>query len=185
MLCPTCAVVSELHRPPVTDCAHCHTPYPDALRTASDASLRRSMAPKPVLLSIGQWLSLFTGGVFVLLTLLAPLNIGTYSISGEEMPGPQFLLRGGWLMGVLGGLLLGIAVGLLRDRPWARPLMLLYWMAFALLALIGDGFDIAALMASALVMIASVAIAAWYLYAKPDVRAYFEARSASGDERGV
>ena len=185
VLCPGCGHVSELHRLPVTDCARCHTALPDPLRASTERALRSADTPMPILFVIGQWISLFTGGMFLLLTALAPFDLGTFSISGEEMPGPVFLQRGGWLMGVVGAILVGIAVGLLRERPWARGLMVLYWLAFTLLAFIGDRSDIAALVTSGLAMLCCMAVAVWYLFGKANVRAYFEARAANASDRAV
>lgn len=184
VLCPACGYVSELHRPPVTECARCHTALPEPLRESAERALKYADAPMPMLLVIGQWLSLITGGMFVFLTALAPFDLGTFSISGEEVPGPVFLQRGGWLMGVVGVILIGIAYGLWRERPWARGLMILYWLALTLLAFVGDRGEVAALVVSGLIMLCCIGAAAWYLFGKDNVRAYFETRAATSSERG-
>ena len=178
VLCPSCATVVELHRPPVTDCPHCHTSYPETLRGTATQALRHSAAPKPALLQLGQWFSLLSGAVFLLLLLLAPFDLASYSIEGEPVSGLEFLRRGGIAFALIGGTLLAIGVGLLRDRAWARPLMMFYWLASGVSLLSVSGFEVASALAGVLTSAIPAAVAWWYLYAKEDVVAYFEARQS-------
>jgi hypothetical protein len=185
ILCPMCGVVAEVHRPPVTDCAHCHALFPATLREATERALTRERAPMPLLLMLGQWGSLITGALFLVLIALAPFDLGNFSISGESVTGPEFLRRGGWLMGLIGAILLSVAVGLLRERSWARPLMLLYWLSLMLLSFIGDAGGVSEIVLSGVVMLTCTGVAAWYLFQKPNVKAYFESRSDDSARSGV
>ena len=132
----------------------------------------------PMLLALGQWFSLLSGALFLLFMVLAPFDLGSFSINGEGMSGPEFLRRGGWVMGIDGALLLGVAVGLLKERSWARPLMILHWIAIIGLTLAAARDDIASGVISAVMQLAFLAVAVWYLYQKENVRAYFESRAA-------
>jgi hypothetical protein len=68
--------------------------------------------------------SLFAAGIFFLLLISAPFDVGSYSINGEPVSGPEFLRRAGWLFGVVAVVLGAIGIGLLLERPWSRQLML-------------------------------------------------------------
>jgi hypothetical protein len=184
VICPTCGSVAVLHRPPVTACARCETPFPDQLRHSATQTLLCELAPKPLLLTLGQWASVFAGAVLALLFLLAPFNIGTYNIGDEIVPGPEWLRRGGWVFAVVGALLLAIGIGLWRERPWVRPLMLAYWVSMLLVAFGDSGIAVEDVVGLALFAAVGVAVSAWYLYFKPNVQAYFAARRAGSPDRG-
>jgi hypothetical protein len=139
---------------------------------------RASLVPKPALLWVGQFATALAGGMTLLLLALAPFDAGTFTLNGEEVSGPEFLRRGGGLVfAVIGGLFVAIAVGLWRGRGWSRPLMLYYWFVIAAI-MIGLSWQQDASLAGAAPSLAFVAfaggIAAWYLYRKENVVAYFE-----------
>lgn len=161
----------------------CRAALPEPLRLATERALARAQAPKPLLLTLGQWGSLFAGPIFLLALLLAPFDLGTFSIGDEVVSGPEFLRRGGWIFAVVGGLLLAIGVGLWRERPWARPLMVGYWLSFALLALTDAESGVGDLAGAAAFGVVGAGVAAWYVYRKPNVRSYFEARAAEASAR--
>lgn len=176
ILCPSCGRVAELQRAPVRVCPHCEVPFTPALQEASGDALLRESSPKPFLLTLGQVFSLFAGTLFVLLTLMAPFDVGTFRINGEQMSGPEFLRNGGWLMTVLGGLLVVIGVGLWRERTWARPLMIIYWLSMSLMAFVGHEQGSEDIVTGVVTSVGLASIAAWYLYRKANVRAYYAAR---------
>ena len=184
VLCPACGHVAEWHRAPVTECARCQAPYPEPLRLSVERALVRERAPRPLLLTLGQWASLGGGALFLFMLLLAPFDAGTYTIGDEVVSGPEFLRRAGWVFAAAGALLVTIGIGLWRERPWVRPLMVAYWGATGLLALAGPNVDAEALTSGLLFAAFGAAGAAWYLYGKPNVRAYFEARGAAPAARG-
>jgi hypothetical protein len=180
VLCPSCGDVAEHHRPPVTECVRCHTPLPEPLRLSTERALARELAPKPLLLVLGQWLSLIVGSVFLLMLPFAVFDMGTFTIGADAVSGPEFLRRAGWMFALIGGLLLGIGVGLWRERSWVRPLMVGYWLAFVLIAVVSPDDDGQSVALSVVMGLAAAGVAAWYVYAKTNVRAYFETR-AGGD----
>ena len=96
-----------------------------SLNSASSRSRSRGAA----LLMLGQIFSLLGGAIFVVLLIAAPFDAASYSINGEAVTGPEFLRRVGVTWGVIGILLVSIGIGLLRDAPWSRPLMIIYWLA--------------------------------------------------------
>jgi len=175
VLCPSCGEVTPFHRPPVTDCPRCHVPLPEQVRAATTRALSAEEAPKPALLLLGQIFSLVAAAIFLVLLVAAPFNAGTYTINDESVSGPEFLRRVGWLFGLYGVLLGAIGVGLLRDAPWARPLMVAYWVVIALSLLLVQPFTADSVWGM-VTMLVFAGIAWWYLYQKPNVRAYFESR---------
>jgi len=177
--CPNCAAVVELHRPPVTECARCHVSYPPTVQRNAEEALRHTQAPKPTLLLLGQWFSLLAGAMFLLLLVLAPFDLATYSISGEQVSGPEFLRRVGLGFGLLTAIQLAIAIGLLRDRAWARPLMMYYWLAAFAVGLSASGWEMSSFLAYAFSCAIPAAVAGWYLYGKENVVAYFAGRGRS------
>lgn len=175
VLCPSCHEAAAHHRTPVTECPRCHYPYSHDVRASAEDALRRTAVPKPALLLLGQFGSSFTGAVFLGFLLLAPFDVATYNIAGEQMSGAEFLVRAGWVFLLIGGLLVTIGVGLWRERAWARPLMMAYWPMSAVLAYApswsgGSATDLSGLLAFTAI---AAAVAWWYLYRKDNVVAYF------------
>lgn len=135
---------------------------------------------RPTLLTIGMVLSGLIGGVAALTLVLAPFDIGTYSIKDESVTGPEFLRHAGLLMVTMAVLLIGICVTLARHEPFARELMILFWILNGVISTLvpilkgASGFDISWMVA--------LPIAIWYLYFKDNVVAYFTG-ARSGDRR--
>jgi hypothetical protein len=177
VLCPACGYVAEVHRPPITECARCHAPLPEELRLATERALARERVPKPLLLTIGQWLSLLSGTAFLLSLLFAPFDLGTYTIGEDVVSGPEFLRRAGVMFVLSGGLLVAIGVGLWRVRQWVRPLMIGYWLLWPLLALADAESGVEDVVGAFVFAALAAGIAVWYLYRKSNVRTYFEARA--------
>jgi len=125
---------------------------------------------------VGQVFSLLGGAIFVVLLIAAPFNAGSYSINGEAVSGPEFLRRVGLTWGVMGILLASIGIGLLRDAPWSRPLMIIYWLAVGVSMAFTGGSSAGDTFAGVLTSLVAAGIAYWYLYVKPNVRAYYESR---------
>jgi hypothetical protein len=122
-------------------------------------------------------LSGFAGGVFLLILPFAPFDIGSYSIDGETVSGPEFLRREGIVLGGVGALLIAITYTIATREPLARELMILFWMLSAALGTLvpilrGEtDFD--------LTWVPALGIAIWYLYFKPNVVLYFAAPRAA------
>jgi hypothetical protein len=108
--------------------------------------------------------------------------LGTFTIEDQQVSGPEFFRRAGIAFAVLGLCQAAIAVGLWRDRPWVRPLIMSYWLVSAVL-LIAMSWGQPDMGTQALVAFGMSALPAllawWYLYRKDNVVAYFRARENS------
>lgn len=179
--CPSCHDAIQFYRLPVERCPRCQSAYPDAVRHHAESALGRDLAPKPALLVLGQFGTTFMGGICLLFLVLAPFNLASYSISGQAVSGREFLVDGGgYAFGLIGGWVAAIAVGLWRERAWTRPLMLAYWPVSGALtvALEWHEADFVTTIVSMLLFTGvAFATAAWYLYDKENVVAYFAARA--------
>jgi hypothetical protein len=72
-------------------------------------------------------------------------------------------------------------VGLLRERAWARPMMLAYWPLIWLVVSamsIGSGEGLGDAISGLLTLGLCAGVAGMYLYGKANVVAYFDARKA-------
>jgi hypothetical protein len=178
VLCPSCGEITTFSATPVDGCAHCHAPLPDRLRASAERAVVRESAPKPVLLVLGQWAATLGAAVVLLLLVLAPFDVGRYTIHDEPVSGPEFLHRAGLLFTTLGAVLVAIAVGLWKQREWSRPLMVLTWVVLGVGTLVSDlepRADTAGLVGGMVTMLITAALAAWYLYRKRNVVAYYRA----------
>jgi hypothetical protein len=173
-VCPHCAAVVERDRLPILSCSKCGQPLPVDLQRAAAAGLAKSRVQRPLLLNIGMVGSFFLGGLMLLFLPLAPFDIGTYTINGTTVSGPEFLRRFGIVWGAVSALYLAIGYGLMREKPWARPLMMLYWVGGAALLFAAGGASSEAGCSAALLLFPAGA-AAWYLYEKDSVVEYYDA----------
>jgi len=118
--------------------------------------------------------SAFFGAVVCLFMLLAPFNIGTYSINDGQLSGPEFLRRVGVGFGAIGLICILISFALWRERSWARPMMLLFWVVLNAmtigLELNGPQEQLGFMI---FFVIVQLAFASWYLYGKKSVQAYY------------
>ena len=130
--------------------------------------------PMPGLLLLGRFGSVLAGGIFLVLLLLAPWDIGSYSINNEPVSGPEFLRRGGVAWGVVTIDLLATAYALWTEQWWSRWTMLAYWVIVAVTTwtLRENTMDGVAGVLSFLVFGCGPAV--WYLFAKENVVRYFE-----------
>ena len=180
-VCPKCAAVATFYRPPASSCPHCAAPFPDALRAQIEATLGRERAPKPLLLVVGTYGSLFVGTIMLAFLLLAPFDLGTYSIENEEVSGPEFLRQVGFMWASLAACILAIGYALWRELSWSRPLMLAYWFLNTLaVAAVNREAPIGNLIVQSLIFLAlTMGIAGAYLYANEAAVAYYKALQAS------
>jgi hypothetical protein len=128
----------------------------------------------------------FYGGLSTLLflaplfTILAVFDVGHFQLNEQKVTGTEFLAGGWWFLlilfalGVLSGL---IAYGLLTQRSWARECIVAF-PGILLLAyvvkVLQDGYDdIMAVIMQFTLLSVWISFAAWYLYFKANVEAYF------------
>lgn len=108
----------------------------------------------------------------------AALDVGRFTIDGEQVSGPYFLAHAYPVMLPFLAVLAAIAVGYWTESTWARPLPIVFWAGVDVLLMrqirVGDvaGLDAIGFIVSAM---AYLAIAVWYCYFKRGVRAYYGA----------
>lgn len=178
--CPNCHDTVQFYRLPVERCARCQAEYPEAVRHPAESALGRDLSPKPSLLVLGQFVTSFMAGIVLLLLVLAPFNLASYSIDGQVVTGLEFLRDGGLSFALIGGWFAAIAIGLWRERAWARPVMLAYWPISAALVVALSWHDahlLSTVVSTGLFTLIAFPTAAWYLYDKENVVAYFKSRA--------
>jgi hypothetical protein len=113
------------------------------------------------------------GGVALLFLGLAPFDIGSYSINEQLVSGPEFLRRIGILWGVMAITSLAIAYALWKEEAWGRVAILFWWLVITVTLVVSAHQDGQSPIGGVFTGLAGSGIAAWYLYARPGVRAYF------------
>lgn len=173
-VCPTCGAAASFENRPFEFCPKCASPLPAALQEQLQLALG---SQRPLPLTIGMVLSGALGAFSVGLTALAPFNLGTYSINGKTVTGPEFLRQVGTVWTVGGLLCLVIAYGLYRERPWTRALMLAFWVVIGALTFAtkmskGSAGDLVSSIAWTVFCLGTTGA---YLYAKTNVVDYYRA----------
>jgi len=177
IVCPACTTPLTFHRGPVIECPRCKAPLPEALRLAAEASLERQAYNRPALLTLGAYASPGIGALFVLGGLAAATHTGSLELNGQPVDDEGFLASGGLYMLMGGALCIAIGVGLLRERSWARWLMVFYWcLAFG--GAMGLGWTesgVSGLAGGFASVVPLALVAYWYLFEKSNVAAYYRA----------
>ncbi len=176
LVCSSCNAIQTFHVAPFSVCGTCGAPIDPAIRARLEAELRYSSLRRPMLIQIGAAGTSLIGGIMIFFLILAPFDIGTYSISGESVTGPEFLSRMGVLFFANAILMVVIAFGILSEKSWARPVMLLFWCGSVIANLIlflrdhdgnAGGTFVLSLIATG--------VSTWYLYGKDSVVQYYDA----------
>lgn len=181
LICPGCQVATTFHRSPISACPNCQSAFPPALREPAEAALARQEAPQPVLITIGRFAAPGLGTLWLFLLGMALMGSGRFSINGEAVSAGEFLRRVGLGWGLAGATCLAAGIGIWRERAWARPMMIAFWLIVSALLL---GLAISLNGISVVVDLAygitAVGGAAWYLYGKENVVAYYRALEMRG-----
>lgn len=192
LTCPRCGTARSFLHPPISECPRCQTPYPDELRRSAEARLAHEAAleaaPRPAPLTVGMYLSTALGAMCLLVMACAAVDVGEFYINEERVSGPEFLALGGLPLTVIGLLALAIAYSLSRELWWSRPLILVFWIVFILMALVAalaaganPGSAAASALLSAAILLGPTAA---YLFFKGNVVAYYDARRAGSRASG-
>jgi hypothetical protein len=177
LVCAKCDEMTVIEHLPVEACPQCGTPYPTQARLAAEAALIRSEATKPGLLVVGQMLSAMGGGILLAVCGLAAIGRGQLTLFGESVTGGQFLERAGPVFGSVGVVLSLVAIGLSRNKRWARPLMLLVWLipvTEGLVRIAMGKFESDILIVPFVLSIIALPMAYVYLYRRDPVKRYFD-----------
>ena len=146
----------------------------------------RPPAERPLLLTIGMFGSALYAIVWLVLLLLAPFDLGSYHWGGQTLTGPEFLRAAGIPLGVAALTCAAISVGLWREQPWTRTLMIFYWAVI-------DAWLVAEVVThhpwnigvpgAVIFAAAYMAAAVWYLYFKRNVAEYYASLEPRGAAR--
>lgn len=146
--------------------------------------------PMPTLLRLGLWLSVLIAAVFVvalvLLAVMLPLT-DAFPMGDRVVSRAEFIAAT-WptlcMLPVTTAFVVAIAVGVWKERAWARPVMMAYTVAsIAWIAFVGI-WSHQPIVMSLVIDCALAAFTAWYLYAKPSVVAYYDALRARAGPNG-
>ena len=141
-------------------------------------------SPKPFPLKVGQYVASLLTAMGILGLLLAIADVHIFSIGSSLVGGHQFLAQVGFFYAAVVVCTAAIAIALLRDKAWARPAMLLFWLLCALYAGVdadkGTGIALMGMVQAGGVLIAGV-VAAVYLYASRDAATYFRSLRSNAD----
>jgi hypothetical protein len=186
LICPNCSAATTFHRPPVSACPQCQQPFPDELQRSAELNLAQQRVARPMLISFGMIGSALWAILWIILLGLAPFNLGSYDINGQEVSGPEFLREAGVTLVALTLLSAAIAIGIYRERAWSRFLMLSYWAvtgAFQIVLAIRSSGGAAEIATAVLMALIYVGAAGWYLYGKENVVEYYKVLEASDAAR--
>jgi len=175
-ICPSCGTASTYRRLPATTCPRCGKELPPDLVQQLETSVLQEGVPTPALLLLGTYGALVLGAFGLLLAVLAPFNIGNYSIDGRSVSGPEFLRQVGVFWVTVFALTLCIGYLLWSKRPWIRPLLVLYWvvMAAGILIIPTAGGLAVRLQGVVFLLVFTFVPSILYLYVKSSVVAYFD-----------
>lgn len=113
----------------------------------------------------------------LVVSILAPFNIGTYELNGTQVTGPDFIRGGGLLAFWLVAAFLGaLAYAIWSSRRWLRPVAMTAAVAISGWTLVVGWREGGSAWASALLsamLLASTVY--WYFYRKSTVQSYFAA----------
>ena len=121
------------------------------------------------------------GAIFAAATpvvlLMAAVGVGDFSVAGRELPSHQWLRVAGPTFALAGVLFAAASYGISRGRGWARVPLMALWPMLAGMAFLG--YSRGTLWPRAVAQTVAEAVfffivCYWYLYRKPNVRAYFD-----------
>jgi hypothetical protein len=197
LICPSCGTPVTIHRAPVSVCHNCQAAFPEALRLSAEAALAREKIGRPLLLTIGMYVAPTFGGFVLLFTLLAPLNVGHYTLNGEVVTGLEFLKHAGLLFIALGATALAAAYAIWKEHSWSRWAIMAFWLA-QLAGALGTGWSdsgVAGAAGAVASLLLALVLVGWYLFGKENVVEYYRAlakgeaavaaRRASGQSDGA
>jgi len=143
------------------------------LQSSAEWSLR---SEKPLLMRIGMGVSVFIAALCLLFSLLVLVGGLSPIFASQHLAREYFGSLA--ILGIFwGGMLLAIAYGFWKEKPWSRHLVIGYWLIAYLSVLVrlwmyGDTLQ-PILMAEFVPHTIFLATATWYFYLKPNVVDYY------------
>jgi hypothetical protein len=160
---------------------------------SSSAAIPRTRLNMPLLLLCGMGFGAFFAGLSLLVVggilVMLPFT-STFTVNGASATRAEFIQQS-WplLVGfpIASGCALAVVYALWRELPWSRGAILGYWIvvlvAVCVMAIVtGEAVD---LLPSILMFGSVIALLSWYLYRKPNVRAYYDALAELPHNRGT
>ena|SRR3984893_12042078 len=138
---------------------------------SSNSSVERG--EKPILIRFGTWVALVLGLVWLMAALGIACGITDPKVLGHE-DWERFL---GFLGGLLGGItLIAIGLGMRTGEPWARPLVILFWLGVGASSIARGVLESLHTLKAwfGLEWVIFLAVALWYFYRKPNVVDYYD-----------
>jgi hypothetical protein len=134
---------------------------------------------RPRLLTFCLWWALVTGSLSILFLALAPFDLGSYSINETAVSGPEFLRRIGILWTAMSLSCLAIAYALWKDLEWSREAIMFFWLVTTVTLVVSAKQDGQSVIGSLFTGGFCATLAAWYLYGRDRVSAYYRGLRAS------
>jgi len=144
------------------------------------ATLATEATPRPLLITLGVGFCALWGGTALLILAIAVLGSGPYRVHGVEVSKGEFLTSAGFLwMPIMTLYCAVVAYLVFTERSSARPAMLVPWIAGVIAYPFIPDVDAGSRLIGIIWCVVVGGIAAWYLYRKPNVVAYFERLEAN------
>lgn len=173
-VCPACSTPVTVGGAVPDACPKCGAPLPAPLRQSLALGRSREQFPLPMFLQIGRVVTPFMGIGFLAFLVLAPFDIGTYSIGADQVSGPEFLRQAGVAFGVIGVCLSAIAFALWSEAWWGRWAMMGYWVITGAVMLKLPDPDGTQMFGAVMTLLFGGGIAGWYLFGKENVVGYYK-----------
>jgi hypothetical protein len=139
------------------------------------ASLAADRSPRPFGVTLGAGFCALWGGVALLVALTGVFGSGPYRINEVEVTKAEFLTSPVFLgLQAIALYALIIAYRVFSERTGVRPLMLAIWIGLVVAYLVVPLQDEVSRLPGIGTSVVALGLAWWYLYRKPNVRAYFE-----------
>ena len=128
---------------------------------------------KPTMLKVGGVVSTVAGAIFVIGGVLAGFGFADTSTLGNSDLGTWAIPV--WVASLLlfGSYLLVIGYGIRRERSWARPAAVCFWVSLGMTHLLGLIVGVRS-ETTDLTWALFLLISLWYFYGKRNVRHYFK-----------
>ncbi len=173
--CPSYQTPIEPHRAgPV--CVNCGTPYPVDSGARPQHFLSWIPTREPALLWLAQFVTAGLGMSYLIPIGRAAFDLDSFSIGGNALYGREVLAHPlAYFAALTGALLLLTAIGLWREWPWTRRLLMSYWLlaGVSLVVLAPQPAPRSQLLVNAILLLGGALATCLYLYRKRSVVAYY------------
>lgn len=174
LVCPICSEANTLLRLPVAErCPHCAALLPAEARELAVQSLLHDVTPRPLLITLGAGFSGLWAAIASTLMIFSLFGATSFTWNEEPVTREVFLRNAApWFLPAI--VYFGTtAWAVWRERAWARELMIFVWIVALGVAAFTPGVESSTRVANAIWNALCLGVAAWYLYGKANVVAYY------------